>query len=153
MKALILGLLLAAAPVEPPPAPAGASVGAMVWLSGVWMSRSEDGRWSDEYWTLPKDGIMLGAGYSGRDGKVQFFEHMRIATDRGGRVNLFALENGGPAVVFPLVRQAEGLAVFENPRHDYPQRITYQLQGDGMVATISLMDGSRQMQWQYRRPG
>lgn len=107
MKTLILGLLLAVVPVE-------SSVGAMAWLSGVWMSRADNGRWSDEYWTLPKDGIMLGAGYSGADGKVQFFEHMRIATDRNGKIALFSLANGGAAVVFPLVRQEEGSAVFEN---------------------------------------
>lgn len=145
MKTLVLALLLALAPIEP-------SVGSMAWLSGVWMSRADDGRWSDEYWTLPKDGIMLGAGYSGHEGKVQFFEHMRITTDRNGRVAFFAQANGGAAVVFPLVRQEEGLAVFENPGHDYPQRISYRLEGEGLVATISRMDGSREMRWQYRRP-
>ena len=128
------------------------SVGDLLWLSGVWMSRSGDGRWADEYWTLPRDGLMLGAGMAGQGEKVNFFEHMRIATDRSGQMAFFAMSNGGPAVVFPVVRQGPNLVVFENPKHDYPQRITYSTDGQRLTAIISQMDGSRAMRWDYQRP-
>jgi hypothetical protein len=125
----------------------------MAWLSGVWLSRKSDGQWADEYWTLPRGGMMLGAGMAGRDDTVQFFEHMRIVTDREGRIAFFAMSNGGPAVVFPLVRHEPNLIVFENPKHDYPQRIVYQYARGSVFATISKLDGSRSAMWEYKRPG
>ena len=161
---VFLGLLLAAAqpasPAQPvPPAQRSPSlqtaltVADMAWLSGVWLSRRTDGQWADEYWTLPRGGMMLGAGMAGRDDTVQFFEHMRIATDREGRVAFFAMSNGGAAVVFPLVKQEANLIVFENAKHDYPQRIVYQYSDGRVFATISQMDGSRAAIWEYKRPG
>ena len=154
---VFLGLLLAAAQptptTQPPPAASAAlTVSDMAWLSGVWLSRRADGQWADEYWTLPRGGMMLGAGMAGRDDTVQFFEHMRIATDREGRVAFFAMSNGGAAVVFPLVRQEPNLIVFENAKHDYPQRIVYQYSDGRVFATISQLDGSRAAIWEYKRP-
>jgi hypothetical protein len=42
-------------------------------------------------------------------------------------------------------------AVFENARHDFPQRIVYRREGKRLVATVSLKDGSNAMSWRYRR--
>jgi hypothetical protein len=161
---VVLSILLATAqatqpvqssPPVPPaqPGQAALTVSDMAWLSGVWLSRRTDGQWADEYWTLPRGGMMLGAGMAGRNDTVQFFEHMRIVTDKEGRINFFAMSNGGPAVVFPLVRLEANLIVFENPKHDYPQRIVYQYADGRVFATISQMDGSRAAVWEYKRPG
>lgn len=44
----------------------------------------------------------------------------------------------------------ERKVVFENPEHDYPQRISYELLNDGHLrATISLADGTAQRSWDY----
>jgi hypothetical protein len=155
---VFLGLLLAIAqPAQPAqsaqPARPVLTVSDMAWLSGVWLSRRTDGQWADEYWTLPRGGMMLGAGMAGREDTVQFFEHMRITTDKEGRVAFFAAVNGGAAVVFPLVRQEPNLIVFENSKNDYPQRISYQYSDGSVRATISQMDGSRAAIWDYKRPG
>jgi hypothetical protein len=40
-------------------------------------------------------------------------------------------------VAFPLVSVTDDTVVFENPDHDFPQRITYQRNGDDSVtATV-----------------
>jgi hypothetical protein len=44
-----------------------------------------------------------------------------------------------------------GEAVFENPHHDFPQRIVYRREGKALIATVSLNDGSNAMSWRYRR--
>jgi hypothetical protein len=49
------------------------------------------------------------------------------------------------------VKSGIGEAVFENPTHDYPQRISYRMEGETLVATTSLMDGSQAQNWRYRR--
>jgi hypothetical protein len=59
---------------------------------------------------------------------------------------------GGRApVLFPLVASGRTSATFENRAHDYPQRITYRRNGNVMVATLSLADGSRPISWTFRR--
>ena len=56
-----------------------------------------------------------------------------------------------PPVGFRLVASDGTSATFENPAHDFPQRIQYRRDGDRLVATISARDGSNAMSWTYRR--
>lgn len=140
---LLAGLAtLAAAPA--------AGVEDISWLSGTWVSREGD-RWTEEWWTPPRGGIMIGAGFSGRGETASSFEHMRIMAGEDGAVAFHGMPGGAPAVRFPLVKGGKGEAVFENPAHDYPQRISYRLEGETLVATTSLMDGSKPQSWTYRR--
>ena len=142
---LIAALLLALAQVAQ-------GVAELSWLSGAWVERSDDGEWTEEYWTPPRGGMMIGAGMTGSGETLRHFEHMRIVSGRDRRIAFHAMPKGGPAVVFPLVRQSAGEAVFENPSNDYPQRVSYRLDGETLIATISQMDGSREARWTYRRP-
>lgn len=123
----------------------------LIWLSGAWVSRDGD-RWTEEWWTPPRGGIMIGAGFSGRGDKAGAFEHMRIMADERGEIAFFGMPGGAPAVRFPLVRGGKGEAVFENPAHDHPQRIRYRMEGETLTATVSLMDGSKAQSWTFKRP-
>jgi hypothetical protein len=40
---------------------------------------------------------------------------------------------------------------FENPQHDYPQRISYRAERGGLAATISRIDGTRPVQYAWSR--
>jgi hypothetical protein len=136
-------LLVAAAPEK-------ADVSRLAWLSGSWVSE-EGERWTEESWTAPRGAMMLGTGSSGRGQAVRDWEHMRIAPDEAGVLSFWGSPKGAAAVAFRLVSLVEGEAVFENPRHDFPQRIAYRRDGEALVATISLQDGSNAMSWRYRR--
>ena len=57
-------------------------------------------------------------------------------------------ENPQP-VRFALVAQTSDSAVFENLRHDFPKRISYQRRGDALEVVIS-GDG-RQARFAFRR--
>jgi hypothetical protein len=122
----------------------------LAWLSGAWVSRDGD-KWTEEWWTPPRGGIMIGAGFSGRGDKAASFEHMRIMADEQGKIAFFGMPGGAPAIRFALVRGGKGEAVFENPAHGHPQRISYRLQGEMLVATISLLDGSKAQSWTFKR--
>lgn len=41
--------------------------------------------------------------------------------------------------------------VFENDKHDHPQRIRYEKTAAGMTATISQLDGSKAARFVFRR--
>lgn len=143
--AFAAGLMLMLAPVA-------GSVADLGWLSGAWVDRRPDGNWTEEYWTPPRGELMIGAGLSGRGNAVRHFEHMRIFKMPDGRLAFVGMPNGDPGVRFSLARQSADEIVFENPAHDYPQRVSYRRDGDRIIATVSLIDGSREQRWTYQRP-
>ncbi len=54
---------------------------------------------------------------------------MQIRAVADGQLAFIAMPSGQRTTVFPLLRLGQTEAVFENPQHDYPQRIVYQLEG------------------------
>jgi hypothetical protein len=146
MKAI---LAMAAAAVLAAASPA-ASVDDLAWLAGQW-SREEGGRWTEESWTAPRGGVMLGHSRSGRGDSLREFEFLRIVAGADGVPAYIAQPGGRTPVPFALVRRDATSATFENAAHDYPQRITYARDGETLTATISLIDGSKPMRWTFRR--
>lgn len=120
------------------------------WLAGEWVDEGE-GRWTEESWTAPRGGVMLGVSRSGRGEALREFEFIRIAAGENGTISYIAMPQGGAPVAFRLVRHDPVSAAFENAAHDYPQRIAYVRDGDTLTATISAIDGSRPRRWTYRR--
>jgi uncharacterized protein DUF6265 len=132
-------------------APAGRTeVAALAWLSGSWATEGEGsgGRWTEERWTPPRGGMMLGTGLSGGD-KADNFEFMRIAADAEGVISFWGSPNGQKPVPFRLVSASAGEAVFENPEHDFPTRIAYRRSGNVLTATVSGPGGSGEQSWRY----
>ena len=149
----MIGIMLWAAAVAAP-APA-AGMEQLGWLSGHWRTGAEakaDGSaWTEEIWSSPEGGTMLGLSRTHKGGRIRAWEFMRIARGEDGGASFHASPNGAPPVAFRLVRASAGEAVFENPAHDFPQRIFYRLEGRELVATVSLIDGSRAASWRFRR--
>lgn len=120
------------------------------WLSGRWV-QEEGGRWAEESWSDARGGVLLGTSKTGHERALTGFEFMRIAPDREGRVHFFGSPQGVPAVAFRLVASGDRSAVFENPLHDYPQRISYRREGDVLTATISDIEGKKAVSWRFVR--
>ena len=128
-----------------------ASVADLAWMSGRWESVSRDGRWTEESWSAPRAGIMLGYSRSGTGGTLREFELLRLQAAPDGVPAYLAQPGGRPPTAFRLAARDGTSATFDNPQHDYPQRIRYVRNGNVMVATISRLDGSNAMSWTYRR--
>ncbi|WP_374418392.1 DUF6265 family protein [Novosphingobium arvoryzae] len=118
------------------------------WLAGAW-EMHEGESWSDEYWTAPRAGLMIGAARMGKGDTLQMWENTRIERKADGSISFFAQPRGVPAAEFPLVAHGDGMIEFANPAHDYPQRIRYWREGRLLKARISLIDGSKPMEWSY----
>lgn len=134
---------MAAAPVQ--------SVSELAWLSGAWVSETEEG-WTEELWTAPRGGILLGTNRSGKKERITGFEFMRIAQDGEGGIDFWGSPAGKPAVAFRLTSSGQREAVFENSKHDYPTRIIYRRNGKMLVATVSGPGGSNPLSWTFKRP-
>lgn len=142
MAAALALLLVAASPA--------ATVDDLGWLAGDWVSEA-DGRWTEESWAAPRGGMMIGYSRAGRGDVLREFEFIRVAREDDGALAYVAMPQGGAPVAFALVRHDAASATFENPAHDYPQRIAYARTGDTLTATISKIDGSKARSWTYRR--
>lgn len=106
-----------------------ASIADLAWLSGCWAATNQEAG-SGEQWMPPAGGTMLGVGRTVSDGKTVAFEFIRIVeTDDGGLVYI-ASPSGQDTTGFSLVSVDDNEVIFENPDHDFPQRVIYRLVSD-----------------------
>ncbi|MCU0233670.1 MAG: DUF6265 family protein [Thermoanaerobaculales bacterium] len=131
-------------------APPELALDELAWLAGHWRG-SADGVITEELWLAPAGGLMLGLHRDLPPGRPAAFEYLRIEVRGHGAVYL-ASPGGGAVTEFPLVASGPMEAVFENPGHDFPQRIIYRREGDTLVARIEgEVDGrQRSAQWEWR---
>ena len=134
------------------PAPAQAAIGDLVWLAGAWVGTR--GKSSiEERWSPPGGGAMLGVSRTVRGDKMTAFEFLRIVERDGGLVYK-AQPGGKPPTEFVLTELSGTRAVFENPRHDSPQRIVYELSAEGhLSASIGYAKGGLPQRFEFMREG
>jgi hypothetical protein len=112
------------------------AVTSLGWMAGCWQQRNGT-RVTDEQWMRPAGGAMIGMSRTVAGDRMRAWEALRIIEEQG-RIVYVAQPGGGPATRFAASHIADTLAVFENPAHDFPQRIAYRRVGaDSMVASIS----------------
>ncbi|MGH9463984.1 MAG: DUF6265 family protein [Vicinamibacteria bacterium] len=123
----------------------------VAWLQGCWESVSEN-RIIEEHWMAPRGGSMLGVSRTVQDGSLTGYE-LVVLREQGERLAFEAHPSGQPAAVFVSSSTGEQSVVFENPQHDFPQRIGYERQGDGLLGWIEGTQGGevRRIEFPYRR--
>lgn len=89
----------------------------------------------EERWLAPRGGLMLGLSRTVRDGRAVAYEFLRIS-ERDAGVILAADPSGQALTEFAATTISDSLAVFENPEHDFPQRILYRPGPDSLFARI-----------------
>ena len=127
------------------------SVAAFTWLAGNWIQDS-GGAVVRERWSGPYGEMMLGIGVTVRAQAKSSFEFFRIAETATG-ISYFASPSARPAVEFKAVALSETMVVFENKTHDFPQRVIYWREGDGLLhARIegTLKGKVESEEWTYR---
>lgn len=121
------------------------------WLAGHWKT-SNGKTTTEEIWLAPADGLMVGAGRTA-GGKKPFFEFLRIEA-RGDALVFVAQPRGAAPTEFAAIKVEADSVTFENPQHDFPQRVIYRRAGaDRLDArTEGTVDGKLQGEdWHYER--
>ena len=138
----------------PLPAPAKAAIGDLAWLAGAWVGTRSSGSSVEERWSPPLGGAMLAVSRTvNTSGKMVAFEYLRIVERDGGLVYI-AQPGGKPPTEFVLTEVTPTRAVFDNPRHDYPKRIVYELSAEGgLSATIGFAKGGTPRRFEFKREG
>jgi hypothetical protein len=126
------------------------SVADVAWLAGCWESTRGD-RHVTEQWMAPEGNTLLGISRTVVNGKTTEYEFLLIREGARG-LEYVAKPSGRAEATFTTVRVSANEVVFENPAHDFPTRIIYQRQSDGVTAAIEgLTNGqSRRMEFPYR---
>lgn len=130
---MALALLGASAGAGAAPLNADA-IGQLGWLSGCWAAVGGEAG-SGEQWMAPAGGTLLGMSRTVKNGKTTAWEFVQIR-EVDGQLAYVAKPHSQPEATFKLVSLEGSGAVFENPRHDFPQRIIYKREGDRLEARI-----------------
>jgi hypothetical protein len=123
----------------------------LVWMAGSWSGSTARGVEMEEHWTAPKGNTMIGTHRDVAGGKTRLFEFLRIE-QQGDQIVYLSMPNGrSPATPFPLKELSGTRVVFENPAHDFPQRIIYWKDGNDLRAriegTMNGKAGSEEWRW------
>jgi hypothetical protein len=128
------------------------SVDRVAWLQGCW--RSTHGETTiEEQWMSPRGGTMLGMARTVRGSKTLEYELVMIK-EHEDRLAYEAHPSGQPSATFVAATVSDTTVVFENPAHDFPQRVGYTRNGaDVLEAWIEGQANgeSRRVDFSYQR--
>ena len=119
------------------------------WLIGEWQNNTPEGN-ATEAWEKKNDSTFAGKSYVVVGKDTVFSETLSI-----GQIGkeLFYIstvkdQNNEQPIKFSLTSSTSKQLVFENPKHDFPQKISYTLiTNDSLLAEISGMkDGKQNLQ-------
>jgi hypothetical protein len=92
-------------------------------------------------WSPPAGGTMLDMSQAVANGKTVEYEFIVLREEANGDVRYVAKPSRRAETAFKFVNLTERDAVFENPAHDFPQRIIYAIEADGTLPAA--IDGTK----------
>jgi hypothetical protein len=129
-------------------APTVAQIG---WMAGCW-KQSAGARVIEEQWMRPR-GLMLGVSRTVAGDSLREYEQVALF-ERGGRLVYAATPARQAPAEFESIAVSDSAVTFENPAHDFPQRVIYRRRGtDSLLARVEGMRGGqlRGSDYPYRR--
>lgn len=131
----LLAAMAVSLPASAQPATATAKTTDLAFMAGCW-SLDQNGRQIEEHWLAPAGGSLMGVGRTVAGGRTTEYEFMQIR-DLADGLTYTAKPSGQPEASFKVSMLTAEEVVFENPAHDFPQRIRYRRAGaDGLHARI-----------------
>ncbi|OGO76924.1 MAG: hypothetical protein A2Y23_08810 [Clostridiales bacterium GWB2_37_7] len=109
------------------------------WLLGAWQKQSAKGILT-ESWLQLNDSTFIGRSFFVSGGDTLSSESIRLE-QRNNKlyyIPTVADQNEGKAITFVKTSMTDSAVIFENPEHDFPQKIEYRFQKpDSLIAEIS----------------
>lgn len=110
------------------------------WLLGEWEKTDSLGTLK-EIWKTLDDSTFVGESYYIINEKDTIHDEQIELMQDGEHLIYTATvtgENNDEPISFQMTKDEDSLLVFENPKHDYPQKIEYRLKkNNSIVATVS----------------
>ena len=109
------------------------------WIIGTWGNISKEGVLT-ETWIQLNDSVLKGTSFVQEGKDTLFTEHIEIV-QKGSELFYnprISNQNQGEMVSFKLTSSTDKQLIFENPTHDFPQKISYNsISNDSLKAEIS----------------
>jgi hypothetical protein len=138
---LALALAMAASVAAGPARADESQLASLAWLAGCWAAENGEAG-SGEQWMPLAGGTLLGMGRTVRDGRTTEHEFLQIRLNAEGKPVYIALPSGQREATFIATSLSADAVTFENPQHDFPQRIMYRsLPGGRLAARIEGLRG------------
>lgn len=150
----LVALLVRSALPAPATSPADAlrPTDRLGWMAGCWSYRDTRGRLVEEQWSAPRAGVMFGYSRTTRarpdaaGDTLLLFETSRISETPDGGLVFAANPSGQQPDEFRWAGNATALdsaVTFENPAHDFPQRVRYRRGRATADSLIARVEGAR----------
>jgi len=125
---------------------ASAQVEFPCFLQGTWKAENTE---NYEHWDMLNDNYMKGISYRINQGKLSIFEYLTIKPDIDQLVYIASVldQNNGRDISFKLTVK-DSLFIFENPDHDFPEKIIYQQISPTQL--LVKLSGGKQKEYSYR---
>lgn len=108
------------------------------WLQYRWiLTNGKPGQSGVEQWMKISAVELRGIGATLAGGDTVFVEKLKILVEGNSIYYVADVRENQSPVRFRLTEISDSGFVFENPRHDFPKRIAYQLRDGKLKATIS----------------
>ena len=112
----------------------------LAWLAGCWSAEGgEPG--TVEHWLPLAGGTLIGVSRTVKGGKTIAHEFMQVRRSDAGQIVFIALPSGQSETTFVLKSLDTGSVTFENPAHDFPQRVIYRRTSPDRI--VGRIDGVR----------
>lgn len=109
------------------------------WLIGEWEQVDSLGT-LQEIWTIKDDSTYTGQSYYIQNDKDTIHdEQIELTQDKEHLIYNTVVdgENNDESISFQMMKDEDSLLIFENPKHNYPEKIEYQFKKNNLIATIS----------------
>lgn len=108
----------------------------LLWIVDSWVSPGGSDSRSYEEWKVTNDSLYEGSSKTIKNGEVTFREVLKIENTPEGIFYVADVPHNPAPVKFQLTAVTDTSAVFENPDHDFPKKITYFLEEGNLHAFI-----------------
>lgn len=111
----------------------------LYWLNGSWSQTniSKPGKTLVEYWQKAGDFEMKGQATTTQNGDTVFVERITLLIKDNSIYYVADVPQNKESAYFKLTSLSSTGFVCENQQHDFPKKISYQLTGTQLKATIS----------------
>ena len=108
------------------------------WLEGTWtMTNVKSGRSAHEIWQKISSSEWSGLGVNMKGSDTVFVEKLKLLIKDGNIFYIADIVENKEPVYFKFTSISNDGFVCENPKHDFPKKISYQKDGEKIMATIS----------------
>ena len=108
------------------------------WIIGVWNRTDlKPGETGTESWSEISSNEFSGIGATLRGADTVFVEYLKLVLIESDVFYIADVEHNPEPTYFKITGTSPTGFICENPKHDFPKKIEYQLDGSSLIVTIS----------------